>query len=166
MQIKPGNSEIVEPLMMLFSRYPALLCRVAVIMSFDPYAMQDIADSLTVANMPGTGGGGLGVIGEGTQDTSGLPVSGTRTSHQLMRTRARPIQSVSYGAANGSDGDGCSPNPKLLVLTAFADSDDFPYLITSVKNDFEGLSDKFPMDNGIDGVYIEYEPGENTQDHA
>jgi len=157
-EIKPGNSEIVEPLMMLFSRHPALLCRVAVIMSFDSYVMQDIADSLTVANMPGTGGGGLGVIGEGTQDTSRLPVSGTRTSHQLRRTRARPIQSVSYGADNGSDGDGCSPNPKLLVLTAFAESDDFPYLTTSVKNDFEGLSDKLPMDNGIDGVYIEYEP--------
>ena len=32
LQVKPGNAEIVEPLMMLFKRHPALLSRVAVIM--------------------------------------------------------------------------------------------------------------------------------------
>ena len=32
LQVKPDNAEIVEPLMMLFKRHPALLSRVAVIM--------------------------------------------------------------------------------------------------------------------------------------
>ena len=43
-EIKPGNSEIVDPLMALFERQPALLSRVAVIMSFDTYIIEDVAD--------------------------------------------------------------------------------------------------------------------------
>lgn len=169
-EIKPGNSEIVEPLMMLFNRHPALLSRVAVIMSFDAYVIQEVADRFALKNLHSNVGGGLGVIGEGKQsaeDLPGLLLGGgggggsglmRRRSGRRTRARARPIQSVSYGANLDGGGQGCEGGciPKLLVLTAHMDyrKED---IITSVKAGFEGLGDKLPVSNGIDGVYLEFE---------
>lgn len=146
-KIKPGNSEIIEPLMIHFCRHPGLLSRVAVIMSFDSYVIEEIADRFAIANMSRMGGGG-------NQDTSGLPRRMTR------RTGGGQIQSVSFGGADGiASGDGVPSTPKLLVVTAFVDNDDFDgSIVTSVKNGFEGLTCKLPKGNGIDGVYVEYEP--------
>lgn len=84
--------------------------------------------------------------------------SGRASRARSRRTRARPIQSVSYGAnhLDGSSGGEGSSIPKLLVLTAHVDyrKED---ILTSVKAGFEGLGDKLPVSNGIDGVYLEFE---------
>ena len=109
--------------MMLFQRHPALLSRVAVIMSFDLYVMQDIADRFAVANLSFPSSGGLGTVQEGV---SAAPPPGPgpgRMAHTSSRStlrpmRAHPIQSVSYGAVDSSFGPGGVPVPKLLLLTA------------------------------------------------
>lgn len=161
-EVKPGNSEIVEPLMHLFQRHPTLLARVAVIMSFDSYVMQDIADRFASENIS-RAMGGLSVIGEGNDDTSflmGLPMSGSRMtagSFRMRKTRARPIQSVSYGGEGKHSPAGSIP-PKLLVLTAYVDYEGKDYLVTTVKDGYKALKHKLPVGSGIDGVYVEYEP--------
>ena len=164
-KVKPGNSEIVDPLMMLFQRHPALLSRVAVIMSFDLYVMQDIADRFAVANLSFPSSGGLGTVQEGV---SAAPPPGPgpgRMAHTSSRStlrpmRAHPIQSVSYGAVDSSFGPGGVPVPELLLLTAHIDYG-VEYVLTSVKDDFRGLADEVPVGDGIDGVYLEYQPGED-----
>lgn len=157
-------------------------------MSFDLYIMQDIADRFAVLNMAGlfgaspsmasmgsigglasmgSNGGlaafgsaaGLASIGEGTQDSSGLPRTSrmsrmTGRKSRMMKTRP---QSVSYGLANLGMGTSSSPHPELLVLTSHKDYGPV-YNVFTVKDDFEGLRAKVPEGNGIDGVYLEYEP--------
>uniref|UniRef100_A0A7S1BC57 GP-PDE domain-containing protein n=1 Tax=Corethron hystrix TaxID=216773 RepID=A0A7S1BC57_9STRA len=50
-EIKPGNSEIVEPLLHLFTRHKNLLEHVAVVMSFDLYIMKRLSESLAVLSI-------------------------------------------------------------------------------------------------------------------
>lgn len=165
-KVKPGNSEIVEPLMALFQRHPALLSRVAVIMSFDLYVLEEIADRFAIGNM-----GRLGTIAEGGAQ-GGAQRSTTRAarmsrSGQMRSFRGRSFrnlnnrQSVSYGAVDGPPGKDGPAVPKLLLLTAWVEYDDYDgYVIASVKDDFKGIAKVLLADNGIDGVYLEYEPGE------
>ncbi|KAL7535979.1 hypothetical protein ACHAWF_005330 [Thalassiosira exigua] len=159
-EIKPGNSGIVEPLMALFDRHPALLSRVAVIMSFDAYILQDVADRFAEQMIFGKAFDKLGVLDE-VGKLNGGTIDGRRTARKTTRhrstrmTRARPVQTVSY-AIDHSKTD--LYFPKILVLTAFKDHhDDKDYVLTSVKNGFEGLDKNLPAGGGIDGVYLEYE---------
>lgn len=144
--------------MMLFERHPDLLSRVAVIMSFDTYIMEDVADRFAVMN---SGFGSLGTIGEGRQTAFGVPGARTTLGGRRQRgtTMSRARRSVSYGTVVPRPAGEAAPMPKLLVLTAHTDyNDGKEYLLTSVKDGFDGLSDKLPAEGGIDGVYIEYEP--------
>lgn len=125
--------------------------------------MQDIADNFAMQNLTGVAGGSLGVIGEGSESTAALSRPSRRMTNRRRgrKSRAVPIQSVSYGMASEANGE--ASVPKLLVLTAWVPYDDFDgYIVTSVKNGFEGLSDKLPVDRGFDGIYLEYEPGEKV----
>ena len=116
-QIKPGNSEIVEPLMVLFNHHSVLLSRVAVIMSFDLYIMQEISDRFALQSINNLAGGMLGVINEGKQSMSAFREHTVcRSELKLRRTRAALMQSVSYGRGAGGGNEGSIP--KLLLLTA------------------------------------------------
>ena len=154
-KIKPGNSEIVEPLMMLFNRHSALLSRVAVIMSFDLYIMQEIADRFALQSINNLAGSMLGVISEGKLSMSAFHEPTVRWSElQLRRTRAAPMQSVLYGT--GAGGGNEVSIPKLLLLTAHREKS--PHIKTSVKEGFNGLIQKLWPGSGIDGFYLEFEP--------
>ena len=114
-------------------------------------------------NLTGVAGGSLGVIGEGSESTAPLSRPSRRMTNRRRgcKSRAVPIQSVSYRLASEANGE--ASLPKLLVLTAWVPYDDFDgYIVTSVKNGFEGLSDKLPVDRGFDGIYLKYEPGEKV----
>lgn len=152
-EIKPGNSEIVDPLMQLFQRHPALLSRVAVIMSFDAYVIREISESLEGYRMQrqsGQFGRGLETINEGGSGTSLRRGSFSRAS---LFSRKKAVQSVSYGLSYTEDIHDNLPN--LLVLTKAFPKD--KKIVISVKDGFDGYDRKLP--DGIDGVYLEYEPG-------
>ena len=148
-EIKPGNSEIVEPLMMLFKRHPSLLSRVAVIMSFDSYVIEEIADLFAVSNTTNGTGGERG----GKESIRRISLTRAR-SQQLAR-----CQSDSHGVDTCSIDDKGPSTPKLMVLTKSVDvKNSENCLTTTVTNGFVSLGIVLPRINGIDGVYIQYEP--------
>jgi len=160
-QVKPGNSEIVDPLMNLFQRHPALLSRVAVIMSFDAYLIEDIAERFAFSTfLRRTGGGGskgdLVAIAEGIPRNKSSTVARRGRNSRMSKVRACAA-SVSYGNDAMGTCDAAGPIPKLLILTAHGNYD-ARHIVTNVNDGFEGLSDKLPKSIGIDGVYIEYQP--------
>lgn len=164
---------------MLFERHPNLLSCVGVIMSFDAYVMQEIADKFAIDSI----GGGLDVIAEGEYSEDKSNALSRSTTARGRRTMARSMQrsvslrssvgrhfmqSVSY---NFDSSSASVEKPKLLVLTRWYESKGRANIITSVKDGFTArhqndvssgepmmLTDKVGPYSGLSGVYLEYEP--------
>eukprot|EP00588_Corethron_pennatum_P015815 CAMPEP_0194281024 /NCGR_PEP_ID=MMETSP0169-20130528/19535_1 /TAXON_ID=218684 /ORGANISM="Corethron pennatum, Strain L29A3" /LENGTH=411 /DNA_ID=CAMNT_0039025957 /DNA_START=374 /DNA_END=1609 /DNA_ORIENTATION=+ len=138
-EIKPGNLEIVEPLIYMFSRRKDLLPHIAVVMSFDLFIMKRLCDSIQYLNI-------------GQLETE----SGKMSFHSSRRFTRAASTRQSMGVFRNSTP---IPMPKLLLITESNPKRPHKGLffdIGSVES-CESLETAID-DSGIDGIYLQYQP--------
>ena len=141
-EIKPGNSEIVAPLVRLFERHLGLLSHVEVIMSFDLFIIDNVSCELA-ASMPNS----LGRRASSMNSMKGF--------HSEARFASRG--SVSFiGGFTTYPKSHKIPHFLLVTRTKSSSKPGSTYCVVSVR-------DLSPVDgwldsSNIDGVYLEYEP--------
>jgi len=137
-EIKPGNLEIVEPLIYMLSRRQDLLRHIAVIMSFDLFIMKRLCDCIQILN-----------IGQ-------LGTQGSTMSFHTSRKFSVAINRQSVGSFRNS-----VPihMPKLLLITESNPKRPHKGLFFDIGSTEACESLETAVDeSGIDGIYLQYQP--------
>jgi len=144
-EIKPGNNQAAMALARLLGRYPGLVQHVAVVMSFDLWAMHEFRRALERTFM----------ATEPRRILSSSPLQSVgagsfKEPHMMQRSR---MPSVAH------DGDLSNLQvPKLMLLTVAHPPKDHYELWVDV-NDYAPIDGWLKTnDSCLDGVYVRYEP--------
>lgn len=145
-EIKPGNTEMCDPLVNLFARHLVMLGRVAVIMSFDLYIMEMLCEEILELS--------LAVRAKKTNSAAAPTKSATAGRAKSFWQRTSRWSATFDASAFGKETE--LIKPKLLLLTTCEKDKAEGYYYVSV-SDFTPIDDLMSRTN-LDGVYLEYEP--------